>query len=50
MPALLQNLILSPRFAARAWSKRIMARRQNRELRALRRRVEAARLGVISPA
>ena len=30
--------------------KLMVARRQNRELRALRRRVEAARFGVISPA
>ncbi len=50
MPALFQNAILGPLLSARAWSKRIMARRQSRELRALRRRVEAARLGVISPA
>jgi hypothetical protein len=49
MPALFQKPIFGPLLAARAWSKRIMARSQTRELRALRRRVEAARLGVISP-
>ena len=42
--------IIGPFAAARAWSKRIIARRQTRELRALGRRVEAARFGVISPA
>jgi hypothetical protein len=49
MPALLHKSIIGPLVATRAWSKRIFARRQTRELRALRRRVEAARLGVISP-
>ena len=50
MTTLLHKPILGPLTAARAWSKRIAARRQARELRALRRRVEAARFGVSSPA
>jgi hypothetical protein len=48
MPAL-HKPIMGPLVAVRAWSKRVIARRQTRELRALWRRVEAARLGVISP-
>ena len=49
MPAL-HKPIMGPLVAVRAWSIRFIARRQTRELRALQRRVEAARLGVISPA
>jgi hypothetical protein len=48
MPALRKS-ITGPLVIVRAWSMRLFARRQTRELRALRRRVEAARLGVISP-
>jgi hypothetical protein len=48
MPALRKS-IHGPLVVIRAWSNRFIARRQTRELRALRRRVEAARLGVISP-
>lgn len=44
----LRKPIMGPLVAVRAWSMRLFARRQTRELRALRRRVEAARLGVIS--
>lgn len=50
MPALLYKSIIGPLVATRTWSKRIFARRQTRVLRALGRRVEAARFGVISPA
>jgi len=40
----LRKSIHGPLVALRAWTKRITARRATLELRALRRRVEAARL------
>jgi hypothetical protein len=43
MPALRKS-IDGPLVVFRAWTKRIIARRATLELRALRRRVEAARL------
>ena len=50
MTTLPRKPISGPLAAARAWSKRIVARRQSKEMRALWRRVEAARFGLGSPA
>ena len=49
MPALRKS-VHGPLVVLRAWTKLIIARRTTLELRALSRRVEAARLGGISPA
>jgi hypothetical protein len=50
MKAPRQKSILSPRGATRLWFSRVWGPKSSHELRALQRRVAAARLGVNSPA